>query len=553
VADVGKDLVALLGLLSQVLPLVGRVRLLRHSPPEEAVVLLTPPEDVPPPLSEFYDAVAEAAGQVGGQLLIGQGRHFVPYRDRGAPRGYDVAGFQEAGGEELVLIGRQGPRRLALAEFEELALADFSLSVACVPGAPPAPPASVYALAPPALYRLLARYFRAHHLRYSLARLRLDGRPALLFEVAPRPGSPTGRSVPAFVLDYLSRLPRVALLVLAHEDAARRIMLQWGHAYPLRLASVAGAFAGELVLLVADHYPNALVHPAPEFFDGELLAALEAPRSAAWVSAVGDAGPAKRLTFPLRLCPDPAAAPPTGALLLTPRELGWLRQLWHRLPGACFSAYSLCHGREVSVLVGGRQSVGGVPFGQPLRRVSDSHLFIPLRSRFVPDLPTTLLCKALAVSDDRYTFLTEEARYDIPVSGFAPLASVLQAVGDRPRVQVTLVPQPLLPELRWTAPAAPPVEVTGGPGAAGKDVLPRPRARPGPGVEPPEGAGPAAAGPGRAFEQADYLRGRAQACEQAGDFLAAAVLYSLLDDPAQSGRCYRRAAGGDPEHLFPGG
>lgn len=544
-------LVRLLSFLSQATPLPGQVRLLHRKEGGDSLVWLSPVEGQHPHRSIFYDIAAAAARLVDGRVYVGRGRHFIQYRDDAGPHGYDAPDFKADGSEEsLLLVARWGSRRFDLADFEERPLAELARRLSPQPAATGPLPERLYALAPSPLYPLLARYFRAHHLRYGLTRLQASSGELLLFEIAPRPEAPAGPVVPRFILDYLSRLPRLALLRTAYQAGQQRLLLQWGHRYPLRLDHLAGAFGPEdMILLIAEPYPNLKISPAPPFFDGDQLMAVHAPRPQAVEMAPQSAAGVPDLKLPVLLRADPGPSPPIAALILSAQELIWLRQLLYRLPGEALGAYSLCQGRDQAVLLGGERPIEGIPFGTPLRRLSDSELFIPLRSRFAPDLPWPLLRQAVEIEPEVYTFITADYRLDLPADWFHPLSRALVAEPGRPRVAFTLRPTSALPDLRWSRPEpvetkaepqpdrpaeTPPVKeggwlgrlaqsFTGGGQPAGSD-------------RPPVSTGDIEAGQVEA-----YLREQAVAYEAAGDFLAAALCYDFISDAGNSARCFQQA------------
>ena len=540
-ADQFNRLVRLMGFLSQALVLPGQVRLLEHGEVDDLLLLLSPAEDLEGSLSGFYDAASSAARLVGGGLYIGQEPAYVQYRDDRAPRGYDLPDFKAPRSKERLLrVARWGSRALRPADFDEIPLGDFCLRVAPLPDVAGPPSERVYALVPSALYLILARYFRAHHLHYGLARLHSPEGELILFEVSPRPDAPAGNFMPPFVLDYLARLPRLALLTEAHQSNGQRILLQWRHRFPLSIPHVADAFApDDTILLVAEPYANQRVNPRPLFFDGDQLidVHIAQPESSDLTPHPADETPELRL--PVLLRPDHGPTPPIAALILTAQEVEWVRQFVYRLPGDAFGAYSLCIGQDRAVLVGGALPVEGLPFGLPLRQLSGAGLFVPLRSHLVPDLPWSILRQALDLRDDVYTFLTGEYRLDLPVAEFAPLSRALLADPDRPTIEFNLRPVATLPDLRWKHPPAPPMDEQRLPSRV-RDLLRRGQAE----QVPREGGRPTAPTAEQEVEldMPGYLRRQARAYEEAKDFLAAAVCYSLLNDVSNSARCYRQAA-----------
>jgi hypothetical protein len=533
-------LVRLIGFLSQAFPLSGQVRVLSQTERTNYILHLTPNQSNAAQLSVFYDRASDATRLVNGRLYIGQKRAFVQYRDDGAPRGYDVSEFKvPENNNELLLVAHWGSQFLSLAGFAKTSLRDLCLHVSPLSGATDQEvPELVYALVPPPLYPLLARYFHAHHLSYRLARLQASVGELILFELSPRPDAPIGQVVPAFILDYLARLPRVVLLIQAHQSGDLSILLQWKHRYPLHLPHVAAAFApNEMLLLVADHYPNLLIKPSPQFFDGDQLIDVHLPSTkVVSLTQLPASLPPAALKLEVVLRPDNGPTPPVAALILSAQEMIWLRQLLYLLPGEAFRDYTLYQGAELSVLIGNNRPIEGLPFGMPLRRPSNRALFIPLRSRLMPDLPWPLLQDALAVKEHVYTFLTLDCRFDLSVNLFAPLSRILMAEPHRPRVNVRMLAPSSLPVLAWTPPPEPALSTETSADKTKKSSLPARKAQTP--VREPVASVPQNA----KLEETALWREKARACEESQDFLAAAVCYNFLNDVTNSARCYRQAA-----------
>src|SRR5262249_14719058 len=106
----------------------------------------------------------------GGVLYIGQGRTFIQYRDGNAPRGYDAAQVQPSTNNECYLVDREGTHPISLQVLTGEPLNDLLLHIPLLPASGTGLPKVVFALVAPPLYRVLARYFRDHHLPYRLAR-----------------------------------------------------------------------------------------------------------------------------------------------------------------------------------------------------------------------------------------------------------------------------------------------------------------------------------------------------------------------------------------------
>jgi len=544
--DVFDRLVKLLGAMSQTLDLAGRVRIMRRGAAGDILVFVSPEGADEGGETAIYDAVSAAARLAGARLFIGTDNAFVQYRDHRAPKGCDMPGFQPpADSDRLALAGLRGVRTLPLSDFSDLDPADLCLGIAAQPVGTGGRPAMVYVLAPRPLHPILCRYFQKHHLRFGLTQLQTPDGEAVLFEISPRPDAPTGEAVPRFTLDYLSRLPRTVLLTPEIEADGRAVLVQWRHRFPLHLPHVAGLFAPDaLMMLMGDGRAGLTASPRPVFHDGDRMVHVHAPRTAATQPTARASGPPK-MTLPVRVRPDKGFTPPTAAVILDDQELAWLRTLLYRMPRAVFGSYSLCQGVGRSVLMGNRLPVEGVPFGVPLRRVRDASLFIPLRKTLVPEPPWEILRAALEIPDDVLVFITDDYRVDIPASDFAPLSRFLMADPDMPLVEMRLRKTAALPELKWTPPDRGDVKDAPVSGwrklfSGGKDAATTPREEP-TAKAPETGAG-----------FADALREKAGQCEAEGDFLAAAVLFSLLGDRVNTARCYQRAVSApEPEATPP--
>ena len=567
------QLVRLLGPLTQILKLPDQIQVAQPVGSREYLVHLDPGAGEAD-WAAVYDGAAAAARCAGGRLYIGAGRHYVQYRDARAPRGYDVPGFQPPPDSDgLWLIDRRGSHRIAAPRLPRVDAARLCLRVPLVSDPPPQGLEKVHALAPAPLGRLLTRYLRGHGMRYRLALVQADERELVLLEVTPHSGAPSGPALPAFVLDYLSGFPRVALLCDAYEDARRRVLVQWRHRYPLVLPHVAEAFPpDQLVLLMTGEHASLAIHPAPTFFADDQMTRLHGPPRPVQAASGSITGRAP-WELPVLLRPDRNPAPPIQALVLSPRELGWLRQLVYRLPRDSFRALRLFPG-EPAVLLSDDGPIEGVPFGEPLRRLGDSGLFYPLRTRFVPDLPRELLLRCLGVPDDghqeghpdggqdgacgpTYTFLTDRWRVEIPRAQFTALSCALVADPGRPTAVVKMQPPAELPKIRWPLPSPPDAARTGRPSA-------QPAATPGSRAASGKAAAPVSAAPptgrrgvsaaadvpasdpsGPAFDAAAYFRDQAVVKQRAGDHLDAAFFHSHAGDFAAAARCYRQAVGAE--------
>ncbi|HEY0406354.1 MAG TPA: hypothetical protein VGC89_11545 [Pyrinomonadaceae bacterium] len=555
----GAYLARLLGCLSQDVSLAEGVTIRQTLDGAEALLLLTPPAPDAADLSRFYDAVAAAAELSEGRLYIGQGRAFILYRDGGAARGYDAERFSLPPGNDLFLLDHETTHRVSPSSLTELSLSNLLLSMSLVPARETELPERAFALVAAPLYRMVARYLRDHHLRYRIARFHApEGETLALFEIIPRRASPTGAQMPAFVLNYLENLPRSVVLTEAWAEAGRSMLTQWGQRYPGNPRHVLPAFPPDSLLLFNSDgdYPNLAVSPMPTFFEGDDVTAAQTPRAAR--ADLKPMGEREGLLFelPVRLVQDTGATQQTSALILDAEEINWVRRLLYRLPGEAFNSYTLCLGAERAVLLGEGMAVESLPFGIALQRVQDTRLFIPLRTRFAPDLPWALLAQALNLKENVYTFLAEDFRLDIPRAAFAPLASALVADKKQLPEKFTVRQTQGLPELQWTPPPSTPPQRrshASDPPAVqqrdrqqgfferfmgGRTAEP---ARGAPGDEARQSARQANAAP-QQLDEAALFRRRAEEFLKTDDHLSAAFCFALAGDNYNAARSYQEAA-----------
>lgn len=539
-------LVRAMGLLSQAMALPGQVKLMYQKKTGSVLIFLRPAEENGTSLSFVYDAASSAARLAGTGLYIGQDNAFIRYRDYRAPRGYDAPDFRTSSAKEnLLLVDSQGLRTLTPADFTEISLAAFCLQVRPGPHIPGPRPESLYALTPPPLYPMLSRYFRDHHLCFRLARVQEKNRELILFEIRARADAPTGHTVPRFVIDYLSRFPGVALLTRQTDE--RQVLLQWAHRYPLHIAHIAKAFdPSDMVLLIADHYPDLRIRPAPVFFDGDRLTENSLPGPPPLKADPRPADNTPRLKMPVVLRPDNGPSPPVAALILSRQEMNWTGRLLYHASEEAFAAYSLCQGEEFSVLLGNHRPIEGLPFGEPLRRIGDTRLFIPLRSRLWPRLTREILAQALEIRNNTYTFLMYDYRLDLSASAFTPLSKAVVADPHSAPVTFDFRVPGSLPELSWRPPESASAEAAFEPekeetGITSKlkklftdETRHKTREKNRTRTETREKTDKE--------NSTISLENQAKVREEAKDFLGAALCYSILKDRVRSARCFRQAS-----------
>jgi len=544
-----KRLARSLGRLSQEISLPGQVTVRTVSKGAGYLVSLRPSGLETADLSRLYDVASAAAALSGGLMYIGEKRLFIQYRDGEAPRGYDAKDVKPPRGNALYLVDYDGTHSISPRSLTEESLGDVLLRIPPLPERGVELPEVAFALVAPPLYSMLAKYFRSHHLRYRVARFHAsNGDTLILFEIAPCPNAPPGALVPAFVLSYLSDLPRCVVLTEVEADAGRRLLVEYGHRYPCRPRNILDAFPSDCLLLfmTGPDFPNLCISPTPTFFQGDELISAKVPRPTQTELAPVAGQKDLEVELPVRLTHDPGPTPSTAALILDAREREWMRRLVYRLPGEAFDAYQFCFGQERAVLLGVGMAVESLPFGIPLRRVQDTQLFIPLRARLTPELPWKLLADVLEIKESAYTFLTPEFRLDVPCEEFTPLSRALVAEPGRPRVEFEVRSAPALPALNWTpppkpeAPAEPPPTSQQGRGEK-KGVLQRVlQSVKSEKVQPRDEPAPVQEKSMQAPEE--VFRKQAESYRQEEDYLSAALCFALAGDNVNAARCYQETA-----------
>ena len=501
-------LVALLRLLSEELQLDDvlpslRIEQVRNLVGAQAYLLRLGSAD-----SLLLDRLARPARLCGAVLCVGAGKHFVPYRDRRAPLGYDAhelfadapAGaadyvfYTEASAQpfvrvrelpllallsQLTLLATPGGARRALRELVGLSAGEGGeldgapgldgVGAAGGPAGGERPlEEPLWLTAPIGLLARVAGYLWERGVRADLAMP--DALPPPEGGEAPPPEVELVllrlRRGPAGLLERLLAVPGLRL----YQPAADRLAVELGYTHPLRLSSLASLFtAGRLHLfsgaqrgftavpvdrlipierLIELRRPGA---PPPAGRDGAGVSAV--PRPAAVVDAAATpAGAPVVLRVQLQLVPQPAERgrrTPTATLVPWQRAL-WLSRLLYTLPAALLGGLvAACI--DEGVLVLGAQGVHGLPLGTLLYEPT-ARVFIPLGWEFLPRLPGELLAAQLGGVGDRcIVFLPGQAQpVALPRAQLQPLTQQLLAPMLPTVRSVTMHGEPPSPELQNT-------------------------------------------------------------------------------------------------------
>ncbi len=569
-ASLSARLTRLVSVLSQGLELPGQVNIHLTPANDGAAVRLTLGQPDQLDLAQVWDMAANAADLSGGLLYIGQAPVFVQYRDGGAPYGYHVAAKEAPQDDNFYLVDRNGTHPLPQSALKAAPLDRLVLGMGLLPAKTIEASYLAHILTTASLYPMLARYFQAHNLPFQVARFRIKGaadgaggvpplspspharyetggfvgenRPLVLFELAG-----TDEAIPAFVISYLQSLPRTVVLTALTRLAKRELLLEYGCALPGNADHLLAAFPDDslILLMAADDFKNQVINPRPVFFNGDTLSQVSPRRLFQTQHRLQPNNKGLPLAVELQLVTASEPTPPTAAILLTHQELGWLNRMLFTLPAAAFANYHLATGESHAILLSRNGAVEGIPFGEPLRQMQQSRLFLPLHRQFQPKLSWAQISQALNLNQD-YTFITKNYRLDVPSEAFQPLSRALQSVANRPRARLRATPPSDLPELVWDAAIdLPPIDEVGNVewGEPGKEnISQRPLLESQ--SPPPHRTVEFDPAPEIAMQpptETDWLE-QAESLLAAEDEIGAAILFVLAGKPNRAAKIFKAAA-----------
>lgn len=356
------------------------------------------------------DRAAQSARMHQGRVFTGSKQHFVPYRDRQSPLGWDVASaedlvagdaarilYTEAGADART-IGREvhfrdlvrglSPRPLTPSERAQEDSTDLVIRVE---------PGLVDALCHYLWQRRVeARLTRAVSAKKSL----FSDRPAevLLVHTTGLPG-PIAR--------LLASTPGMRLFVPVQPT----VLVEWGHRHPIALESCTGLFGDDVVTLFGGGGGPVEQLRTDTSQSGTDIADLikvsitrhDQPLPAA---VPQDVTPIQALPVELKLAPLPGQGGAMSALLIPHERLDWFVKLVYMLPAAVLRTYDAALTRDWAIVVHHR-GVEGIPFGVPMHELSRG-VFVPTGHTLLPRVDDDVLRAHLDLqSDEDWVFFPE--------------------------------------------------------------------------------------------------------------------------------------------------
>jgi hypothetical protein len=374
---------------------------------------------MPVPSTEAADQVAQAVRTAGGQCATGAGRHFVEYRDRHAPFGYDVteiarepADFVLYGPDQVLACHVEGERSLVrLLLGQDLLRRPLGWKPLLGEG-----PCTV-----------TARRGLGLHLCEYLVRMGVQAQAALCEPVA---GSAFGMAsgfwlfrieeLPPRLYGRMTETPGLALYAPVTEGVA----VAAGYRHPVNLSACRVLFPDNHLLLLSPRPIGPLVlDPVPRLTD--VINLLPLPHISSGEPAVpGHLSKPKRLDVPLRLVFAPDAPARPRAAYLPWSQAGWLRRLCQALHQVALL--------EEAILVVAEDELAALPFGQLLEQAAPGVL-VPAGMRLVPAVNPEALAEKLGTGSASWLVF--------PAAGQAPLrilATMLQPLDRRILAELTI-------------------------------------------------------------------------------------------------------------------
>jgi hypothetical protein len=384
---------------------------------------------LPAQSSYLLDRCARAGALCGGLLCTGSGRHFVKYRDRASPLGYDVTSLSTEAGDFLLYTQTAvlSFRKIREIPFQRLV---FDLSLLPVPGgaardiddlvAAREPGEALWILCQDGLAGRLIFYLWRNRVRFSAAHLG-EG------ELVP---AATGRA------GAFRRGPDEALLVRAEGLQERMLRLlcgvpgmavyrqvlpgalcEIGYRHPFRLESIETLFDKDVLVLFSGKRDACERLPAPQLFAGESLVDLDLDLRDPDEMSERLATRARALEVPLRLCPAiPGITPGSGHALGLPRaalvpwaRVGLLKRIVYTLPPTLLAGYRVAPIEE-GLLVLSDRPIDALPLGQLLAEAAPG-VFLPAGLVLLPRISQEVLSAHLGGTADRCLLLLPE---DVP-------------------------------------------------------------------------------------------------------------------------------------------
>ena len=375
------------------------------------------------------DRAAQAARMHRGRAFSGTELHFVPYRDRKSPLGWDLGGPEDlvADPGDIVLYGEAGPDRRRFGRT--IKLADMVL------GLSPRPltalereretHARLVVRCEQGLARFLCRYLWARQVPAKVTSA-ISAKKSLFSGKQKELQLVTCEGMPRHVAMLLSQTPGMRVFV-PYQD---HLLVEWGYRHPIALESCGNAFPSDETvlfwgpperverLIVGEESVDIrdLVDVTVRGKDG----VLDPPQPAATASI-------ETLAVELRLARIPRASAATTALLIERERLPWFQKLVYMLPAAILRTYEAAIAGNYIIVIN-RRGVHGIPFGEPMTEAYPQ-IFLPVGMQLLPRVDYDLLREHLQIRPDQNLYFFPEGKpaFSVGIDALKPLSRAIVA------------------------------------------------------------------------------------------------------------------------------
>ncbi len=371
--------------------------------------------------SDRMDRMSETARLVSGFPFTGTSRHFVQYRDAGAPFGYDAQQLL-ASEAALVLYHDKFTQAYDLDKTSELR----SLLLRLMPHVEPSTEDEAgprFIVAEQGLGPALIHYF---------VRSRVDG------EIAVGEWPPDSSFDEGPVRRTIMRIPdlparmrplmRLTPGITSFLPAGPGVGVEVGYRHPVMLRACPVFDAGGLVLLRGRGDEPWLLDKLPTMGDLRAFARVELRGEHAPLASVGKAGgQVDVVRVPLRVMPSAAPWKNVTATWVQTNELPLLRRLAYALPPHTIQRTSIALTPRGAFLRS-PSGIEAVPLGTFFVELHPG-LYVPAGYDVMPAVSPEVLYRALGAPGGQVLFVTPDAQaLSVPESAFSPLeVSLLEA------------------------------------------------------------------------------------------------------------------------------
>ncbi|HEY1958917.1 MAG TPA: hypothetical protein VGH28_25065 [Polyangiaceae bacterium] len=381
--------------------------------------------------SDRMDRMAETARLVGGFTFTGTSRHFVQYRDAGAPFGYDAQQLL-ADGAAIVLYHDKFSQAYDVDRSIDLR----ALLLRLMPHVDPATFEDTgprFLVAEQGLGPALIHYFVRSHVEGEVAVA--EWPPASAFDEGPvRRYVMRVPDLPARMRPLMNATPGITCFLPVSPGAAVEI----GYRHPVNLRACPVFDPAGLVLVRGRGDDPLVLEKTPQMGDLRAFARVELREAGGEARSTGVSSRPEPVRVPLRVMPSAAPWKNVTATWLRPEEIPLLRKLAYVLPRQTVQRTKVAltaRGAFVRCDAG----IEAIPLGTFFVELH-AGLFVPAGYDVTPAVSPDVLFQALGAPTGQVLFVTPEARaVAIADEAFVPLeTSLLEAKPWEPIVAETI-------------------------------------------------------------------------------------------------------------------